>query len=138
MRICIITMFTSNYYHSLIWLDKMEDGYSSSGSEHTIDGSANSPVVPPPPPSPDGTNVNTPKTKNPPKKARNSNKGTKLTPWATESQLDDVLFKLALLIKPYKPVKGVIICTYDHLFILSLVISLCRLEENCSMGCICP
>lgn len=85
----------------------MEDGYSSSGSEHTIDNSANSPVVPPPPPSPVDTNVNILKTNNQIKKTRNSNKGTKLTPWATEVQLDQVLFKLALIMKPYKPAKGI-------------------------------
>ena len=117
----------------------MEDGYSSSGSEHTIDGGAlNSPVVPPPPPSPVGINANTPKNPNPPKKARNSNKGTKLTPWATESQLDDVLFKLALVVKPYKPVKGERIRIDNHLLFLNSIISYYRREENCSMGCVCP
>jgi len=98
----------------------MEDGYSSSGSEHTLFDGNQSPVIPPPPASPVAANVSSPKTKDTVKKARNSNKGAKLTPWVSELQLDEVLFKMALILKPYKPVKGMV----DYVPLLQFILYL--------------
>lgn len=77
---------------------QVDDGYSSSGSEHTI-------PSPPPTPEPDdnGTKAVPKAVRKQPKARTNTNKGTKLTPW---SSLDEVLFTLALIHKPYIKKQG--------------------------------
>jgi len=83
------------------------DGYTSSGSEHTI---------PSPPPTPDGgfgavvvekdANEVTKSKKKSPKKRNLGNRGPKLTPWRSNEKLDDVLFGLALIEKPFVKTPG--------------------------------
>ena len=80
---------------------QLNDGYSSSGSEHTI---------PSPPPTPEHSNESVvaakeqsdkvTKSKRSPKKRKTTTKGSKLTPWRADDKLDEVLFALALVEKP--------------------------------------
>lgn len=77
---------------------QIDDGYSSSGSEKTI---------PSPPPTPEhndnGTGAAAKTVRKQQNVRSNTNKGAKLTPW---NSLDEVLFTLALIHKPYIKKQG--------------------------------